>query len=108
MKYYLHYQNNNIIGCSQAYCESPEFICKEVSQEEYELFMQKQNEELELQKELTEIEIWFNWYDNQVSQYNRCQRLGIEFDKDINELDNQAKVNQERIAELRIALSITI
>ena len=61
-----------------------------------------------LQKELTELELWFNWYDNQVAQYNRCQRLGIGFDKDINELDNQAKVNQERIAELRIALSITI
>ena len=54
-----------------------------------------------LQKELFELETWFKWYDNQVAQYNRCQRLGIEFDKDINELDNQAKINQERIAEIR-------
>ena len=55
-----------------------------------------------LQIELYELETWFTWYDNQVAQYNRCQRLGIEFDKDINELDNQAKVNQERIAEIRV------
>jgi hypothetical protein len=54
-----------------------------------------------LQKELTELYSWFDEYDNQVKQYNRCQRLGIEFDKDINELDNQAKVNQDRIAEIR-------
>lgn len=50
MKYYLHYQNNNIIGCSQAYCESPEFICKEVSQEEYDLFMSKEEEKDELRE----------------------------------------------------------
>lgn len=54
-----------------------------------------------LQKELFELETWFKEYDNQVKQYNRCQRLKVEFDKDINELDNQAKINQERIAELR-------
>lgn len=58
-------------------------------------------EEELLQKELTELDNWFKWYDNQVAQYNRCQRLGLDFDKDINELDNQAKVNQERIAEIR-------
>lgn len=54
-----------------------------------------------LQQELLEINAWFTEYDNQVKQYERCQRLGIEFDKDINELDNQAKTNQERIREIR-------
>ena len=103
---YLHYDKyNNIVGYSTMPVSNPEFICKEVSQEEYELFMQKQNEELELQKELVELENWFKWYDNQVAQYNRCQRLGIEFDKDINELDNQAKTNQERIAQLRALIN---
>ncbi|MBR4003018.1 MAG: hypothetical protein IKI95_02990, partial [Clostridia bacterium] len=101
-----HYDKyNNIVGYSTMPVSNPEFICKEVSQEEYELFMQKQNEELELQKELVELENWFKWYDNQVAQYNRCQRLGIEFDKDINELDNQAKTNQERIAQLRALIN---
>ena len=54
-----------------------------------------------LQKELLEINTWFKEYDNQIKQYERCVRLGIEFDKDINELDNQAKLNQERIREIR-------
>lgn len=54
-----------------------------------------------LEQELGELENWFNEYDNQVKQYSRCQRLGIEFDKDITELDNQAKINAERITEIR-------
>ena len=54
-----------------------------------------------LQKELNDLMIWFNEYDNQVKQYSRCQRMGIAYDKDIEELDNQAKINAERITELR-------
>lgn len=53
------------------------------------------------QKQLSELYAWFEEYDNQVKQYQRCQRLGIEFDKDINELDNQAKIKAEIITELR-------
>lgn len=48
---------------------------------------------------------WFSWYDQQVAQYNRCQRLGIEFDKDINELDAQAAINQARLAEIKAYLN---
>ena len=44
---------------------------------------------------------WFDKYDLQVKQYNRCQRLGVEFDKDIKELDDLAVVNAKRIKELR-------
>ena len=58
------------------------------------------------QKELLSIELqklytWFDEYDNQVKQYSRCQRLGIKYDKDIEELDNQAKSKAERITEIR-------
>lgn len=58
-------------------------------------------EEELLRNELAELENWFLEYDNQVKQYSRCLRLGLEFDKDINELDNQAKINAERITEIR-------
>lgn len=58
-------------------------------------------EEELLRNELAEVENWFEEYDNQVKQYQRCQRLGIEYDRDIVELDNQAKVNAERITEIR-------
>ena len=93
----------------------------EITSEEFNFFMceQAQGKELKvvdgkivaieykpteidlLRQELQEINIWFKEYDNQVKQYERCQRLGIEFDRDINELDNQAKINQERIREIR-------
>lgn len=50
---------------------------------------------------IAEIKLWFEEYDNQVKQYERCRRLGIEFDKDIVELDNQAKAYQEELRQLK-------
>ena len=61
-------------------------------------------QKVELQKELNTLLTWFDEYDNQIKQYQRCVRLNIEYDKDINELDNQAKVNQARIREIRLEL----
>ena len=54
-----------------------------------------------LYEELYKLETWFEWYDNQICQYNRCVRLGIKFDKDIVELDNEATIKQARIREIR-------
>lgn len=67
-------------------------------------FVKDQNPKLlvkEYKQELEELEKWFEEYDKQVIQYQRSLRLGIEFDKDINELDEQAVVNAARIKELR-------
>ena len=36
-----------------------------------------------LNNELLRLIQWFEEYDNQVKQYQRCQRLGIEYDRDI-------------------------
>ena len=52
------------------------------------------------QQRIYEIKTWFEEYDNQVKQYQRCVRLGVEFDKDIVELDNQAKTYQEELRTL--------
>lgn len=56
-------------------------------------------------KELTFLEKWFaEVYDVQVKQYDRCQRLGIEYDNKygtIAELDEQAVTNAKRISEMR-------
>ena len=62
--------------------------------------------EFGLNNELNEINQWFVWYDNQIAQYNRCQRLGLEFDKDINELDNEATQKQLRIREINAQLKL--
>lgn len=65
---------------------------------------QKTQEEL-YRDDLISIEKWFDYYDQQVMQYNRCIRMGISYDKDINELDNQAVLNANRITELRSLLN---
>lgn len=71
--------------------------------DEYEdiLRLEPLNETELLNVELSDLYMWFNEYDNQVKQYNRCQRMGIAYDKDIEELDSQAKTNAERITEIR-------
>lgn len=55
--------------------------------------------------ELDSLKDWFNnIYDNQVKQYERCQRLGIAYDEkygSILELDNLAQKNAKRISELK-------
>jgi hypothetical protein len=59
------------------------------------------------QEELLALYDWFAWYDVQVMQYHRCQRLGVEFDQDMTVLDAEAAIKQERIREIREGLGIT-
>lgn len=73
---------------------------KEPIKETKETWIEYTQQEL-YKNELYDLVKWFDEYDLQVKQYNRCQRLGNEFDKDINELDRQATINQNRIKELR-------
>lgn len=56
--------------------------------------------------EIDQLLDWFEWYDQQCAQYLRAQRLGIDFDKDIDELDAQARTNAQRISELRELVAI--
>ena len=77
---------------------------KEPIKETKETWVKYTQQEL-YENELYDLIKWFDKYDLQVKQYNRCQRLGLEFDKNIKELDNQATINQRRIAELRKLLN---
>ena len=67
------------------------------SVERYNSRKQKENNQFKI----IEINKWFQEYDNQVKQYERCKRLGIEFDKDMVELDNQADVYQKELRQLK-------
>ena len=62
---------------------------------------QEQEQKAAAQIELTELQAWFSWYDNQCMQYGRSVRLGDFFDGDIAELDEQARAYQLRIREIR-------
>lgn len=56
--------------------------------------------------EISQLEWWFNWYDEQTIQYQRSVRLGVEFDKDMAELDRLAVDNAKRIKELRTLIDL--
>ena len=72
---------------------------------EQEIAEQEQRQlEFNLNNELNELTQWFAYYDNQVAQYNRCQRLRVGFDRDINKLDNEATQKQLRIREINAKL----
>lgn len=58
----------------------------------------------EICNEIGKLDKWFTYYDNQINQYNRGLRLGINYDKDIKALDEKAVINQKRISELRALL----
>ena len=61
-----------------------------------------------LYNELQELLTWFEgYYRTQVEQYNRCQRTGDVYDKDIVALDKQADGAQKRIREIKEQLKIS-
>lgn len=57
------------------------------------------------EREIYQLNTWFDWYDEQCMQYQRAMRLGTEFDHDINELDLQATANAARMKELKTILA---
>lgn len=64
----------------------------------------KWEELAETKQEIAELEKWFADYDIQVAQYSRCQRLGIDYDKDIAELDSTAQQVAQLLKTLRAKL----
>ena len=97
-----------ILGIEMPFEEFDKLMCEQNKGKELKVIDGKvvaveheptQNELLEL--ELRNLYTWFEEYDNQVKQYNRCQRLGVAYDKDIKQLDNQARSNANRITEIR-------
>lgn len=104
------YEDEDYIKKSVWCDESGKYSIKEISPDEngrrrFQIVEHEATQEELLNSELNDLYAWFEEYDNQVKQYNRCQRLGIEYDKDIKQLDNQAKVNAERITEIREILN---
>ena len=71
---------------------------------------------LEMQKidktrdEINSIDKWFEYYDRQIAEYSRCQRLGIAYSNNdnltIEQLDELAEQNKAKINELRSILNV--
>lgn len=82
-------------------------IERELTEQEIAEMEARQNQ-FELNNELNELVAWFEgYYRTQVEQYNRCQRTGAVYDKDIVELDKQADDAQKRIREIKEQLKIS-
>lgn len=64
----------------------------------------KANEEI-LLNEIIKLEQWFQWYDKQIQEYSRCERLGIQYfnseNLTINQLDLLAEEKKKKINELK-------
>ena len=97
-----------LLGIEMPFEEFDKLMCEQNNGKELKVINGKvvavehePTEEELLNSELSKLYAWFEEYDNQVKQYNRCQRMGIAYDKDIEELDSQAKVNADRITEIR-------
>lgn len=102
----LFYDDEDYINKAEWCNKNQEYAITETAPDENGRRRFKFVKRISSEKELLNVELsnlysWFEEYDNQVKQYNRCQRMGIAYDKDIEELDNQAKVNAERITEIR-------
>lgn len=85
-------------GCED--CCFEDFDNNGFNQEKYNERKERETNYLKFTQEQQELLDWFEEYDKQVKQYQRCQRLGVEFDKDIAELDEQAVIKQERLREI--------
>lgn len=55
----------------------------------------------ELENELYQLVRWFEWYDTQIMQHSRFIRLNMESNINLDELDQQAVINANRIKELK-------
>ena len=55
-------------------------------------------------EEIDELKRWFEWYDTQVMQHSRFIRLNMESNINLDELDQQAVINANRIKELEAAI----
>lgn len=102
---YEHYDNGGSLRRKVVDTPAVEAQPERYEYEEIRVYIPYTEEEL-LQKELGKIYEWFEWYDKQVAQYNRCQRLSQFFDYDINELDREASNKQLRVREIKNILKI--
>ncbi len=57
-----------------------------------------------LLEELESLERWFGEYDIQCNQYRRSMELGIDYDRDIIAMHEQAEIKKVRINEIRARL----
>ena len=103
---YEHYNNGGSLRRRVVDTPGVEAQPERYEYEEIRVYIPYTEEEL-LNNELFKLTGWFEgYYRCQVEQYNRCQRTGDVYDKDIVALDKQANDTQIRIREIKNILKI--
>ena len=103
---YEHYDNGGSLRRKVVDTPAVEAQPERYEYEEIRVYIPYTEEELS-NNELFKLTGWFNdYYRTQIEQYNRCQRTGAVYDKDIVELDKQADEAQKRIREIKNILKI--
>lgn len=113
MKYYLMYdKNNKIVGYSNCVNISNEFECREVTESEYNAYLETLKQKQEIENELNNLYSWYdNYYLQHEQKYRRLHTLGRLTDEGANPYDeliklyNEAEIKRARIQELERLLS---
>ncbi len=101
---YVHYPSGGRDAIKVVDVEGVDAQPETYEYEEIQVYIPYTEEEL-LNNELFKLTGWFDgYYRTQVEQYNRCQRTGAVYDKNIVELDKQADDAQIRIREINARL----
>lgn len=78
-------------------------------EEKYDKFIQneeKQSQIEELKTQIEELDEWLKNYDSEYATYERCKRLGIVYDGDIDNLNSEAVEKQNMCNELKNQLKL--
>lgn len=101
---YVHYPSGGRDAIKVVDVEGVDAQPETYEYEEIQVYIPYTEEEL-LNNELFKLTGWFDgYYRTQIEQYNRCQRTGAVYDKDIVALDKQADDAQIRIREINARL----
>lgn len=90
------------------FCNENNYRIEEIEPDEkgrrFQIVDPSQDIRIQICNRISELEQWFEFYDGQIKQAERCERLGIVYDNkygSIKELDDQATKNAVELKDLR-------
>lgn len=81
--------------------ENDHIVLDENKKAEYLHEQEKLNKADNIQIQIDEVSMWLDEYDQKYKEYERCQRFGLEFEEDIDVLNEQASEKQSLMIKLK-------
>lgn len=101
----------NMLPCFLYRYEGKEIILDEGKKKRYEEYLTLVLDLESVKEQIREIGKWLMEYDEEYAKYERCIRLGISYDKDIDKLNEEAREKiqiKERLSSKIETLNIEI